>query len=62
MTSWLAKKIQEPIVTIDEKRLPELETDGYVNIVFYGDANTPQYNSLLSIAKVDDYNSTPQIK
>jgi protein disulfide-isomerase A1 len=57
MTSWLAKKIQEPIVTIPQSRLPSLETDGNVNIVFYGDAESPQYNTILSLAKNDDYNS-----
>ena len=57
MTSWLGKKVQEPIIPIDEKRLALLETDGNVNIVFYGEANTPQYNTLLGIAKADDYNS-----
>ena len=57
MTSWLAKKIHEPIVTIPQSRLPSLQNDGNVNIVFYGDAESQQYNALLSLAKNDDYNS-----
>ena len=57
MTSWLAKKIQEPIVIIPQSTLPSLENDGNVNIVFYGHAESQQYNVLLSLAKNDDYNS-----
>jgi thioredoxin-like negative regulator of GroEL len=57
MTSWLGKKIQEPIIRIDQARLATLETDGNVNIVLHGAADTPQYNALLAIAKADDYNS-----
>lgn len=56
MTSWLGKKIQEPIIRIDQARLAALETDGNVNIVLHGAADTPQYNVLLAIAKTDDYN------
>lgn len=57
MTNWLGKKIQEPIIRIDQARLATLETDGNVNIVLHGAADTPQYNALLAIAKTDDYNS-----
>lgn len=57
MNSWLGKKIQEPIILIQQARLASLETDGNVNIILHGDADTPQYNSLLAIAKADDYNS-----
>lgn len=57
MTSWLGKKIQEPIIRIDQARLATLETDGNVNIILHGAEGTPQYNALLAIAKADDYNS-----
>jgi thioredoxin-like negative regulator of GroEL len=57
MTSWLGKKIQDPIIRIEQARLASLETDGNVNIVLHGAADTPQYNAVLAIAKADDYNS-----
>jgi hypothetical protein len=61
MTSWLIKKVQDPIIAISEKQLPTLETDGNVNIVLYGKQDTPQFTALLAIAKNDDYNSNPSL-
>jgi len=58
MTFWLLKRSQNSIISLPESRLAELESDGNVNIVFYGDLNTPQGASLLTNAKIDDYNST----
>lgn len=58
MLQWLSKKVQEPIIAVEEARLEALQTDGNVNIVFFGDLKSPQAATLLNIAKNDDYNST----
>ena len=58
MIQWLSKKVQDPIIPIDEARVASFQTDSNVNIVFYGDINSPQGTILLNFAKTDDYNST----
>lgn len=58
MLQWLSKKVQEPIIAVQEDRLPALQADGNVNIVFFGDLKSAQAAALLNIAKNDDYNST----
>ncbi len=57
MTFWLNKKIQAPIITIESDKLASLETDGKINIVFYGDLSSPKAEILLKLANVDNYNS-----
>ena len=59
MTFWLNKKTLPPIVTLEsEDKLIDLETDGNVNIVYYGDIVSPKASILTKIAAQDDYNST----
>jgi hypothetical protein len=57
MGEWLKKKILDPIIATNLDNLASIETDGKVNIVFFGDVDSPQGKILLNIAKVDDYNS-----
>lgn len=56
MGEWLKKKILDPIIATNLDNLASIETDGKVNIVFFGDVDSPQGKILLNIAKVDDYN------
>jgi hypothetical protein len=58
MTFWLNKKTNDPIVSIQKSALSALETDGNVNIVFYGSRSSPKFAILEKIATNDDYNST----
>lgn len=57
MGEWLKKKMLDPIIATDLDNLASIETDGKVNIVFFGDLNSNQGKILLNLAKVDDYNS-----
>jgi thioredoxin-like negative regulator of GroEL len=58
MTFWLNKKIQPPIIPLDSNdQLVDLETNGHVNIVYYGDITSPKASILTKIAAQDDYNS-----
>lgn len=61
MGEWLKKKILDPIIATNSDNLALIETDGKVNIVFFGDVDSPQGKILLNIAKVDDYNSKIKI-
>ena len=58
MTFWLNKKVLPPIVTIPADKLASLETDGNVNIVFYGELSSPKAEILSKLSSVDNYNST----
>lgn len=57
MSEWLKKKILDPIIATNVDNLANIETDGKVNIVFFGDVDSTQGKILLNLAKVDDYNS-----
>lgn len=57
MNFWLNKKVQDTVILVDVDKLPELETNGNVNIVFYGDIHSPQGTNIINVAKTDDYNS-----
>ena len=58
MTFWLGKKTLPPIVPVDSDKLVDLETNGKINIVFYGDLSSEQASILTKVASADDYNST----
>lgn len=57
MTFWLNKKTGDPIVSITKDELVALETNGNVNIVFYGDKASQKAAILEKVAVNDDYNS-----
>lgn len=56
MEFWINKKINDPVIALDPSKLPTLQNDGHVNIVFYGDINSPSGVTLNNIAKTDDFN------
>jgi hypothetical protein len=56
MEFWIQKKINDPVVALDASQLSTLESNGQVNIVFYGDINSPQGSILNEIAKTDNFN------
>ena len=58
MIFWIGKKTLPPIIPIEEDRLTDLETDGKVNIVFYGDLASDKGSLLTKVAAADDFNST----
>ena len=58
MTFWLGKKTMPPIIPIDEDKLSDLETDGNINIVYYGELRSEKASIVTKIANADDYNST----
>ena len=57
MTFWLKKKTLPTIVPIEEEQLNGLQSDGNINIVFYGDLSSPKATILTKVAAADDYNS-----
>jgi len=58
MEFWITKKINDPVIALDQSKLSTLESDGHINIVFYGDINSPEGTILNNIAKTDDFNGT----
>jgi thioredoxin-like negative regulator of GroEL len=57
MLFWLTKRTKQPLIPITPEELPSLESDGYVNIVFRGDLNSPKAAILSKLSETDDYNS-----
>ena len=43
MTFWLNKKTNDPIISIEQSALSTLETDGNINVVFYGSRGSPKF-------------------
>lgn len=48
--------MNDPVVALDPSKISTLESNGQVNIVFYGDINSPQGTILNEIAKADNFN------
>jgi hypothetical protein len=61
MKFWLGKKVLDPLIPIDSQKLATLESDGRVNIVFYGDLSSPKAEIIAKLASVDDYNSKSRL-
>jgi protein disulfide-isomerase A1 len=57
MKFWLNKRTLPPLIPIDSDQLDDLETNGEVNIVFYGNKDSPKADIVAKISTEDDFNS-----